>query len=227
MLRCLEQCDETTHIRIRDAFALALAYHNLHRRVELTDLLVKQVRVMSSGLLVVTASSKTDQDGKGTPPEFLKDRADTQLVARAKAWFEVLAKLGADGPDQPVFRALTPRGNLASRTLATKRGDRMKGDAINARVQLLADRAGIPYIAGQKVTAHSLRPGPNTDMIAAKVPLAERNRRGRWAPESRTADTVYHRPEIVEATDPMDSVPIGGHQVKTTGAAACAEAAPG
>ncbi|MFE6782117.1 hypothetical protein ACFVFF_07635 [Streptomyces sp. NPDC057680] len=115
LLQCLEKCDETTHIGIRDAFALTLAYHNLHRRVELTDLLVKRVRVMSSGLVVVTASSKTDQEGKGAS-EFLKDRADTQLVARATAWFEVLAKLGADGPDQPVFRALTPLGNLAPRT---------------------------------------------------------------------------------------------------------------
>ncbi|MFB6839764.1 hypothetical protein [Streptomyces sp. NPDC056361] len=192
--------------------ALALAYHNLHRRQELTDLLNKRVRVLSSGLLVVTASSKTDQEGKGTPPEFLKDRPDTQLVARAKAWFEVLAKLGADGPDQPVFRALTPLGNLAPRTLAAKRGDRMKGSAINARVQLLADQAGIPYIAGQKVTAHSLCAGPNTDMTLAKAPLAERDRRGRWAPGSRTADEAYFQPEIVEETNPMDAVPIGGHR---------------
>ncbi|MFE6782116.1 hypothetical protein ACFVFF_07630 [Streptomyces sp. NPDC057680] len=92
----------------------------------------------------------------------------------------------------------------------------MKGEAINARVQLLADRAGIPYISGQKVTAHSLRAGPNTDMIAAKVPLAVRNRRGRWAADSRTADTVYDRPEIVDMSDSMEAMPIGGHQAKTT-----------
>ncbi|MET9528225.1 hypothetical protein [Streptomyces coeruleorubidus] len=215
LLMCLKQCDEATHIGIRDAFALTLAYHNLHRRIELTDLLNKRVRILDSGLLVTTASSKTDQEGKGVP-EFLKDRPDTQLVARARAWFAVLKKLGADGPDQPVFRALTPAGNLAPRTLATKRGDRMKGEAINKRVQLLADRAGIPYIANQKVTAHSLRAGPNTDLIAANVPLAERNRRGRWAPESRTADTVYNRPETIDRDDPLSRVPVGGHQTATT-----------
>lgn len=62
LLRCLERCDESTNIGKRDAFALALAYHNLHRREELTDLQNKRVRVLPSGLLVVTASSKTGQE---------------------------------------------------------------------------------------------------------------------------------------------------------------------
>ncbi len=49
-------------------------------------------------------------------------------------------------------------------------------------------------------------------MIAAGVPLEERNRRGRWAPGSRTADVVYDRPEIVPEDDPLSKVPIGGHK---------------
>ncbi|MEW1677979.1 hypothetical protein AB0O47_32800 [Streptomyces noursei] len=210
LLKCLEQCDESTHIGIRDAFALALAYHNLHRRSELTDLLEVHVKVLHSGLVVTTATSKTDKNSQGFS-EFLADRPDTQLVSRARAWFAVREKVGAAGPYRPVFVALTTKGNLASRKLATKRGEHLKPGALNDRVQVLADRAGIPYIAGKKVTAHSLRAGPNTDMVQAHVPLAERNRRGRWAPGSTTADTVYDRPEDAGQSDPLSKVPVGGH----------------
>lgn len=209
LLKCLEQCDETTHIGIRDAFTLALAYHNLHRRSELTDFLEIHIRIMNAGLLVTTATSKTDKDSQGAT-EFLTDRPDTQLVRRARAWMDVRKKIGADGPHRPIFVALTPKGNLAPRDLATKRGEHLKPGAINDRVQLLADRAGIPFIAGKKVTAHSLRAGPNTDLKAAGASLAERNRRGRWAPESRTGDTVYDRPETDYEDDPLSKVPIGG-----------------
>lgn len=55
-----------------------------------------------------------------------------------------------------MFLAPTPKGNLAARDLATKRGEKLKPGAINDRVQVLAERAGTPYIAGKKVTAHSL-----------------------------------------------------------------------
>ncbi|MCC9690174.1 hypothetical protein ACFY83_34540 [Streptomyces althioticus] len=87
----------------------------------------------------------------------------------------------------------------------------MKGGAVNDRVQLLASRAGIPYVGGKKVRAHSLRAGPNTDMIAAGVPLRGRNRRGRWAEGSTTADTVYDRTLIKPEDDPLSKVPLGGH----------------
>lgn len=120
-------------------------------------------------------------------------------------------RIGGAGPRRPVFLALTSKGNLAPRDLATKRGAKLKPGAINDGVQVLAYRASIPYIAGQKVTAHSLRAGPNTDLVQANVPLAERNRRGRWAPGSTTADTVYDRPHSAGQTDPLGAVPVGGH----------------
>ncbi|MFE9976193.1 hypothetical protein ACFYRD_37180 [Streptomyces hirsutus] len=86
----------------------------------------------------------------------------------------------------------------------------MKGGAINERVQLLANLADIPCIGGKKVRAHSLRAGPNTDMIAAGLPLQERNRRGRWPPESNTTDTIYDRPHTVPQNDPLSKEPLGG-----------------
>ncbi|MEW2133017.1 hypothetical protein [Streptomyces sp. NPDC005435] len=69
----------------------------------------------------------------------------------------------------------------------------------------------IPYTERKKVTTHSLRAGPNTDTVGAGVPLSERNRRGRRAPGSTTADTAYDRPHRAGKEDPMAEVPIGGH----------------
>ncbi|MEU0683526.1 hypothetical protein [Streptomyces albogriseolus] len=216
LLKCLEQCDESMNIGKRNAFMLTLNYSNLHHRAELTDLLVKHVKILPTGLLVTTATSKTDRQAKGAT-EFIADRDDIRLVDRAKAWFAVLKELHADAPTQPVFRALTVTGRLANRKLATRRGERMKGGAVNDRVQLFASRAGIPICRRAEVRAHSLRAGPNTDMIGAKVPLRERNRRGRWAEGSNTADTVCDRTHTSPEADPLSQVPLGGFKAPATG----------
>ncbi|MFE4089016.1 MULTISPECIES: hypothetical protein [Streptomyces] len=85
----------------------------------------------------------------------------------------------------------------------------MKGGAVNDRVQLLASRAGIPYVGERKVWAHSLG-AARTPMIAAKVPLRERNPSGRWAGSPNTAETVYGRTQISPEADPLPHVPLGG-----------------
>lgn len=84
----------------------------------------------------------------------------------------------------------------------------MKGGAVNDRVQLLASRTGIPYVGERKVRAHSLR-AARTPMIAAKVPLRERNPSGRWAGSPNTADTVYGWTPFSPEADPLPQVPAG------------------
>ncbi|MFF9763236.1 hypothetical protein ACF1G4_27610 [Streptomyces caelestis] len=152
----------------------------------------------------------TGRQGEGAT-EVIADRDDIRLAARARAWFTVLEELGADAPAQPVFRALTATGRLASRAHATRRGKPVKGGAINESVQLLADRAGHPSIAGRKVRAHSLRAGANADMITAGAPRRERDRRGRRSPESNTADTVHDRLVIDPRDAPLSKAPLCGH----------------
>lgn len=68
---------------------------------------------------MTTATSKTDKESKGHTPEFIRDRPNLQLVAPARAWRAVQKKLGVDDPDEPSLRALTGKGNLANRGLAT------------------------------------------------------------------------------------------------------------
>ncbi|MGW0562915.1 tyrosine-type recombinase/integrase [Streptomyces sp. NPDC003016] len=208
-VRIIAAIDESTNIGKRDAFLAALAYSNLHREMELADQLIKRVKVYDTGLHVTTATSKTDQAGKGAG-RFINDRGDLQLVRRARAWLDVLRQLGADGPDDPLFRALTVKGGLRSYPADRKRGTRMRPGSLNERLQLLAERAGVPYIDGKKVTSHSWRAGANTDMAEKGVPLAERNKAGRWADGSHTADTVYDRRHGAGTRDPLDQVPQYG-----------------
>ncbi|RSS94248.1 hypothetical protein EF903_06840 [Streptomyces sp. WAC05292] len=221
-VRIIAKIDESTNIGKRDAFLAALAYSNLHRESELADQLVKRVRVHDTGLWVHTATSKTDQTGKGSG-RFIEDRPDLQLVRRARAWFGVLHELGADGPDDPLFRALTPGGKLVQYPSERKRGKKMRPGSLNERLQLLAERAGVPYIDGKKVSSHSWRAGPNTDLIEAGVSLAERNKAGRWADGSHTADTVYDRRHGVGTRDPLKKVPLYGGPANAAVAAARAE----
>ncbi|MEX2985644.1 hypothetical protein [Streptomyces sp. C36] len=213
-LRIIAAIDESTNIGKRDAFLAALAYSNLHREMELADQLNKRIKIYDTGLLVTTAVSKTDQAGRGSS-RFIEDREDLQLVRRARAWRAVLKDLGAAGPDDPLFRALTRGGNLVTYPADRKRGNRMRPGSLNERLQHLAEQAGVPYIDDKKVTSHSWRAGANTDLAEAGVPLAERNIAGRWADGSHTADTVYDRRHGVGKRDPLQQVPLYGSQTKT------------
>lgn len=86
----------------------------------------------------------------------------------------------------------------------------MRPGSLDDRLQELAERAGVPYFDGKKVTSHGWRAGASTDMIAAGVSLAERNIAGRWAPGSHTADTVYGRQHGLGTRDPLSDVPLYG-----------------
>jgi hypothetical protein len=81
-------------------------------------------------------------------------------------------------------------------------------------VKARATAAGAAIINGLKVTSHSLRAGPNTDMAEALVSLAERNTAGDWNPDSTLADDVYNQPDgsiDISKRDPLDAVPLFGH----------------
>lgn len=226
LVRVLARIDETTRIGRRDAAVLVLQYGMLYRSVEVANLLVKQVRVDADGVWVWTAMSKTRRTGRGRW-RFVRDRADLRTVARVRAWLADLRELRepvaqdqnpVDGepaylPAKPLFRALTTTGNLKRRQNATVRGLFLTGRAVNEMVKARAAAAGVALVNGLKVTSHSLRAGPNTDMAEALVPLAERNTAGDWSAASTLADDVYNRPDgTIDTTkhDPLDAVPLWG-----------------
>ncbi|MDL5199537.1 tyrosine-type recombinase/integrase [Streptomyces sp. ALI-76-A] len=226
LVKVLAKIDESTRIGRRDAAMLVLQYGMLYRSIEVTNLLVKQIRVDTDGVWVWTAMSKTRRKGKGRW-RFIRDRADLQFVARVRAWLADLRELceptehdqnpavgeSAYLPTKPLFRALTTTGNLKRRKNATVRGLFLTGRAVNEMVKARAKAAGVSLINGLKVTSHSLRAGPNTDMAQALVPLADRNTAGDWSEKSELADNVYNRPDgsiDVSKKDPLDAVPLFG-----------------
>ncbi|MEU3098142.1 tyrosine-type recombinase/integrase [Streptomyces sp. NPDC006967] len=226
LVKVLAEIDESTRIGRRDAAMLVLQYGMLYRSVEVTNLLVKQIRVDTDGVWVWTAMSKTRRKGRGRW-RFVRDRADLRTVARVRAWLADLRELreptahqqnppGGEPaylPAKPLFRALTTGGNLKRRENATVRGLFLTGRAVNEMVKARAKAAGVALINGLKVTSHSLRAGPNTDMAEALVPLSERNTAGDWTAESTLADDVYNRPDGTIDTrkdDPLDAVPLWG-----------------
>ncbi|MFV5997640.1 tyrosine-type recombinase/integrase [Streptomyces sp. NPDC056231] len=212
LVQVLDKIDESTRIGSRDAAMLAVAYGKLSRGIEVADLLVKNLRVADDGVWIYTAKSKTRRDGEGKW-RFIRDRADLQIVRRVRAWLGNLRELNADNPVLPLFRALSTTGNLKGRGNATVRGLHLSGRAINEIVKKRAAAAGVTYINGLKVTSHSLRAGPNTDMKRAKVPLADRREAGDWGEKSPLPDSRYNRPDdTVDATetDPLDAVPLFG-----------------
>ncbi|MFJ8301268.1 hypothetical protein ACIQ9R_35955 [Streptomyces sp. NPDC094447] len=226
LVKVLDKIDETTRIGRRDAAMLVLQYGMLYRSVEVTHLLVKNIRIHAEGVSVWTSKSKTRRKGNGRW-RFIRDREDLRLVARVRAWLADLRELRepsateqnpADGesaylPNKPLFRALTSKGDLTRRQNAKVSRQFLSGRSVNVMVKARVAAVGLAYIDGLKVTSHSLRAGPNTDMVEAQVPLEERNQAGDWSPDSTLADDVYNRPDgSVDITkhDPLDAVPLYG-----------------
>ncbi|MGW0576476.1 tyrosine-type recombinase/integrase [Streptomyces sp. NPDC002920] len=212
LVQVLAKIDESTRIGRRDAALLVIGYGKLARGIESADLLVRFVRVVDTGVWVFTAKTKTRRKGKGKWL-FIRDRADLQVVRRVRAWIADLRELGADAPNLPFFRALTVKGALKDRGNATVRGLHLSGRAVNEIVKKRAAAAGVEYINGLKVTSHSLRAGPNTDLKRAKVSLSDRNEAGDWGARSTLADTHYDRPDDttgLDEKDPLDAVPLFG-----------------
>lgn len=58
-------CDQRHPIGIRDRWALLVGRGNLHRRIELADLLISQIEVDDDFVTHWVAMSKTDQDAQG------------------------------------------------------------------------------------------------------------------------------------------------------------------
>ncbi|TXS35188.1 tyrosine-type recombinase/integrase, partial [Streptomyces sp. t39] len=149
-------CDLTTPAGVRDRCVLLLGRGALNRRIELADLSIADVSVDDDFVTLHIRSSKTDQDGKGEHTDIPAD-PDPLLdpVAAVRDWLTVLHRLGVS--EGAFFRALTSRGTLQNRSVATERGNYVTGDAINDWVRGRAHRAGAKN--WQQITAHGLRRG--------------------------------------------------------------------
>ena len=187
MLRAMvATCDLRHPIGIRDRCALILGRGNLHRRIELADLICAQVDVEDGGVAVWVATSKNDQQARGEE-SFVPAEPDDPLmcpVDATRAWFAMLHRLGVH--DGAFFRALTSAGTLQNRSTATERGDHVNGDAINDWVRGRAHAAGLPD--WHQITAHGLRRGGAQEIADAG---GDPTKQGRWKPGSAVVKREY------------------------------------
>ncbi|MFG2540703.1 integrase [Streptomyces sp. NPDC048511] len=178
-------CDLRTTAGRRDRCMLLLGRGALNRRVELADLSIADVTVDDDFVTLHIRSSKTDQDAKGehtdipTDPDPLLDP-----VTAVRDWLTALHHLGVR--EGAFFRALTSRGTLQSRAVATERGDYVTGDAINDWVRGRAHKAGAKN--WQQITAHGLRRGGAQAIAEAG---GDPTKQGRWKPGSSVVKREY------------------------------------
>jgi integrase len=179
-------CDLGHPIGVRDRCALVLGRGNLHRRIELADLICPQVEVEDDGVAIWVAMSKNDQEAKGEE-SFIPAEPDDPLVCpvdAARAWFSMLHRLGVR--DGAFFRALTSAGTLQNRSTATARGDHLSGDSISDWVRGRAHAAKLPN--WMDITAHGLRRGGAQAIADAG---GDPTKQGRWKPGSAVVKREY------------------------------------
>ncbi|MFE1400310.1 integrase [Nocardiopsis dassonvillei] len=187
-------------VGLRDRTVVLLGYTMMARRSELARLDIGDVRLVTEGLEVFIASSKTDKDAVGAVARIpYGTLALTCAVRTTAAWAGALAEHGLTAG--PLLRGIDRHGRLAGTPGATLRGTgRMSGAGINLIVQRLAAAAEL-----EGVTAHSLRAGSATAAAMAGVPRAQIARHGRWEPTSTAVDT-YIRPAEGWEHNPMRRV---------------------
>jgi len=178
-------CDLRHPAGVRDRCVLLLGRGALNRRVELADLSIADVAVDDDFVTLHIRSSKTDQEAKGEHTDIPAD-SDPLLdpVAAVRDWLTVLHRLGVR--EGAFFRALTSRGTLQNRAVATERGDYVTGDAINDWVRQRAHKAGAKN--WQQITAHGLRRGGAQAIADAG---GDPTKQGRWKPGSAVVKREY------------------------------------
>lgn len=85
-------CDQLHPIGIRDRWALLVGRGNLHRRIELADLLISQIEVDDDFVTHWVAISKTDQDAQGEHSDIPAEPDDPLMcpVDATRAWLNCL-----------------------------------------------------------------------------------------------------------------------------------------
>ncbi|RPE39716.1 hypothetical protein EDD90_2733 [Streptomyces sp. Ag109_O5-1] len=179
-------CDQRHPIGIRDRWALVVGRGNLHRRIELADLLISQIEVDDDGVAHWVAMSKTDQDAVGEESWIPAEPHDALLcpVDATRAWLNCLGRLGVR--NGAAYRALTVAGTLQNRSTATDRGEHVSGDAVSDMVRSRAFAASLPN--WQDITAHSLR---RTGAQRIADAGGDPTRQGRWKDGSTVVRKEY------------------------------------
>lgn len=189
----VDALDVTTLAGLRDRALLVLGFGMMGRRSELAALRIEDLTFTEDGLTVLVRASKTDQNSAGAMVHLpYGSHAATCPVRTVRAWLAVLEE--NDFTSGPVFRRITRHGHLQE--------GGMSGAAVNERVRVLAERAGVK--GAEKFTAHGLRAGGPTEAARRGVPVSHIAQHGRWS----SASPIVH--EYVRAADAWRDNPLRG-----------------
>lgn len=152
---------------MRDQFILVVGWWMMARRSELVALNDVDLRFVKEGLEVYVASSKTDQEARGTMcPLPYGQWADTCPVRVTQQWLDVLTSRGARAA---VLHGVDRNGHFR---------DRLTAQSIDLRVKAAAKAAGLDNPGSY--SAHSLRAGGASAAAAAGRSMLAIARHGRW-----------------------------------------------
>lgn len=181
----VDALDTATLAGLRDRALLVLGFAMMGRRSELAALRVEDLSFDEDGLTVLVRASKTDQAAAGVTVHLpYGSHASTCPVRTVRAWVTVLED--NDLGSGPVFRRITRHGHLQE--------GGMSGAAVNERVRVLAERAGVK--GAEKFTAHGLRAGAPTEAARRGVPTAHIAEHGRW---SKASPVVHEYTRVADA----------------------------
>ncbi|MEV4324297.1 tyrosine-type recombinase/integrase [Microbispora rosea] len=156
---------------MRDQFMLVVGWWMMARRSELVALNDVDLRFVKEWIEVYVASSKTDQEARGTVcPLPYGQWADTCPVRVTQQWLDVLSSRGARAA---VLRGVDRNGHFR---------DRLTAQSIDLRVKAAAKAAGLDN--PNSYSAHSLRAGGASAAAAAGRSMLAIARHGRWVETS-------------------------------------------
>jgi integrase len=146
LIRLVETC-ETTPSGRRDRALLLIGYAGALRRSELVAITREDVVFTSEGLRLTIPRAKGDPTGKGASLGIPRGkRPDTCPVRALELWLEV-----SDCHYGPVFRAIDPRGVIATHALHP--------DSVRLILSRRAALAGLTAPSGARLSPHGLRAG--------------------------------------------------------------------
>ncbi|MFJ4880178.1 tyrosine-type recombinase/integrase [Streptomyces sp. NPDC088745] len=203
---CTKAEQDGRPIGIRDAALFAFSYRFLARSDEDVNLDIEDLTILDDRIEVWLDKDKTHQNEDQTL--LLLDRPDLALVPRMRRWLAHLAACGITSG--PLFRHLMKNGQPATTfrvTVATKRGDYLRPQAVDERLKHWWHKAGL-IGDGRPVSSQGFRAGGATDLAVHGAPAKTIRKAGRWDENSTIPETRYVRPAKDAQNDPFDVIPV-------------------
>ena len=191
---------------LRDRALILVGYACAFRRSETASLRRDEVTFESRGVLLLLRSSKTDQLGAGRFVGMCHGEGRLCPVRALRAWLKAIPEC------EWVFPPITKAGKVEQRGMTDK--------SVNLVVKRMVEAAGMD---SDGYSAHSLRAGMTTDLVASGMSTAQVKQRTRHTSDGMVSRYVRNATELdidftraAMASRPV-AMPQGGRGVGVAG----------